>query len=130
MIVWPQELRFASATPASLTVTANATPPASSGSWLTATRGVGDVVSATWTTPNDPALSFSRLYAGGSDFATARVIGTSYAGPSSGAGLQFTALTSDANVWVVAFNASGVGAPALGPTTIPPPSGGGGGGGG
>ena len=105
----------------SIAVIANATPPTSSGSALSASSPAALQASVIWTTPNDPSLAMTRVYASTTTvFDDAVLVGTSYAPPASTASLTVTFAASGArHIWVRAFNGSGVGAASpLGPVAV------------
>lgn len=100
----------------SITILANSTPPASSGSSLSVSGG--STASITWMTPNDENLAFSRVYRNTSnDITTATAVGVSYAAANATASVTISGIPSGTYYfWVRAFNSSGVGSTtALGP---------------
>jgi hypothetical protein len=106
---------------ASVTVVANATPPASSGSSLGASPATGLDIAVSWQTPAVADFAYTRIYLGPTDtFADASPVAVSYAPAASSP--TVTVAASAAGTWRVfvrTFNGSGVGAAApLGPVSV------------
>lgn len=106
---------------ASLEILANATPPASSGTGLSASAAGALKINVAWNTPTTPDFSTTRIYLGTStEFSAAIEKTVSYAAAGVVASVQITAPSTGVHwVWVRTFNSSGVGAATpLGPASL------------
>jgi len=106
---------------ATVAVVANATPPASSGSGLTASDAGSLSIAVSWNTPTSADYAYTRIYLGPTDaFVDAAPVAVSYAPPASSPSLSVTASAAGQwRVFVRTFNNSGVAAATpLGPVSV------------